>query len=169
MKRLISAMALVTLSVAACGGDDDDDDNGGNAGTSGTAGTSSSEGGQPASGEGGAPPLGNVTCDPEAETTCQNETDCPFVESGEARLTAGMCGQTCLFSGNMDEACPVECMLESVDMTPDCADCYADAALCGIENCAADCQADPEAEVCQTCIIDSGCRDAFNDCSGLEQ
>jgi hypothetical protein len=80
-----------------------------------------------------------------------------------------MCGQTCLFAGNMDEACPSECVLESVDMTPDCADCYADAALCGIANCAAECMTDPEATECQACIVDSGCREAFNECSGLEQ
>jgi hypothetical protein len=171
MKRLFSALVLVTLSVAACGGDDDDDDNGGNAGTSGssTAGTSSSNGGEPPSSSGGAPPTGNVMCDADADTTCQNPTDCPFVENGQARITSGECGRMCLLTGNMDPACPVDCILGEIEMTADCADCYSAATLCGIENCADECLEDPEAEVCQTCLVDAGCRSDFNDCSGLEQ
>jgi hypothetical protein len=168
MKRIISALALVTLSVAACGGDDDDD-NGGGAGTSSTAGTSSSNGGEPASSTGGAPATGNVMCDPTVDGVCQNPTDCPFVETGEARMTAGACGRMCLLSGNMDPACAVDCIIGEIEMTADCADCYAAATQCGTANCADECIDDPEAEICVTCLIDSGCRADFNECSGLEE
>ena len=179
MKRIISALALVALSVAACGDDDEGGKNtGGNAGT----GATSSDGGDPSTGDGGrdgtgatspnggAPPTMNVACDPEVEGVCQNERDCPLVESGEARLVAGECGLSCLLSGGDDPNCPLDCMLEEreLDMSDECATCYSEAAMCGIMECAAPCQA-PESAACQECLLESGCRETFNECSGLEQ
>jgi hypothetical protein len=178
-------LALVAFSVAACG-DDDDDTNGDNGGTAG-AGATSSDAGEPpmssggsdgtgatggndgAGATGGAPPTMNVECDEEADGVCQNPNDCPFVESGEARIAAGTCGQTCLTSGNTDEACPKDCLLEEIEISDECGTCYAEAAVCGIMSCAAECIADPEAEECQTCLMESGCREAFNECSGLSE
>jgi hypothetical protein len=174
MKRLIYALALVTLSVAACGGDDDDDDNNNNTAGSSTGATSNNAGepstgdaGEPAGSSGGSGPTANVPCDPELEGVCQNPMDCPFVASGQARMTAGVCGQDCLLSGNTDEACPRDCLLEELEMSEECGGCYADAAVCGIMMCAAACIDDPEAEICQDCLIESGCREAFSTCSGL--
>lgn len=177
MKRIISALALVAFGVVACGDDDGDDDN--TAGTAGT-GATSSDGGEPAGSmggngatgaTGGAPPTMNVECDPEVEGVCQNAMDCPFVESGEARVVAGECGRSCLLGGGEDPECPVNCMLEEMelDMSSECAGCYGDAAVCGIMACAGDCLEDPEAAVCQECLMESGCRETFNECSGLEQ
>lgn len=177
MKRIISALALVAFSVAACGDDDGDDDN--TAGTAGT-GASSSDGGDPSGGgndgtgataaSGGAPPIMNVACDPEVDGVCQNAMDCPFVESGEARDVAGQCGLSCLLSGGEDPECPVTCMLEERElaMSNECATCYGDAAVCGIMMCAAPCMM-PESAACQECLMESGCRETFNECSGLEQ
>jgi hypothetical protein len=108
-------------------------------------------------------------CDPEVDGVCQNPTDCPFVESGEARLTAGACGEDCLTNGNTEQSCPTECVLMELDMTADCVDCYAAAAVCGIMACAGDCFGMTESETCQTCLLESGCREDFNTCSGLEQ
>ena len=175
MKRIMSFLAVVTLSVVACGGDDDDDTNG-SAGTStgatGNAGEPAmSDGGEPAAPAGGAPATGNVACDPEVDGVCQNPMDCPFVESGEARMVAGDCGSSCLLGGGDDPDCPVNCMLVEMglDMSSECATCYGDAAVCGIANCAADCLGMTESEGCQTCLVDAGCRSDFNSCSGLEQ
>jgi hypothetical protein len=176
MKRIFTALALVAFSVVACGDDDDGNDNtGGNAGT----GATSSDAGEPANpvggndgtgATGGAPPTMNVACDPEVEGVCQNARDCPLVESGQARQVAGTCGLSCLISSPEDPECPVDCMLveEELDMSSECADCYGDAAMCGIMECAAPCMA-PESADCQECLMESGCRETFNECSGLEQ
>lgn len=176
MKRILSALALGAFSVVACG-DDDDSSKGNNGGTAGT-GATSSDAGEPPVGAGGsdgtgatggAPPNMNVACDPEADGVCQNSNDCPFVESGEARILAGNCGRECLTSGNTDEACPLTCLQDEIDISDECGTCYADTAVCGIMNCAAECLADPEAAVCVNCLVDSGCRSDFNDCSGLPE
>lgn len=181
MKRATTAFAMLTATVltfAACG-DDDDNNGGGGAGsgnTSGSAGTSSTSPGDGGSGgiptlpgEGGAPPTsGNVPCDPEQATTCQNDTDCPFVVDGTARGTAQACGrEECLASS--DEDCARDCILAQLEMTSDCASCYADSVKCAIENCLLDCVSDPNSEGCLGCQVEAGCRPTFDECSGLGQ
>jgi hypothetical protein len=169
MKRVLSALVLLTLSVGGCGDDDSGDDNTGgtsSAGTSSAAGEpGSSTGGAPVDGGGGAP--GNVGCDPEADGVCQNPTDCPFVVNGEARKTAGQCGLDCLESE--EESCAVDCIVEETSMTPDCATCYAGAVACATENCLSACIEDTEAEKCKLCQVEKGCREEFNTCSGLPE
>lgn len=160
MKRIISALALLsfatTLGIAGCGGDDDD-------GGANTAGKSA--GGEP---EGGAPSEGNLGCDPEQATTCQNDTDCTFVTDGTARTTAQTCGKgMCL--GSSDENCARNCILEALDMTSDCAACYADFVNCTIAKCVADCIQDPDSDGCHECQEREGCRPTFNTCSGLPE
>lgn len=172
MKRIFSALVFLTLSVGVgCGGDDDDD--GDDTGGSSSAGTKSdagepgaSTGGAPDSGTGGAP-SSNVDCDPEADGVCQNSTDCPFVVDGTARMTAGQCGIDCLESE--EEACPVDCIVDELHMTPDCATCYAGAVACATMNCLAECIQDTEAEACKLCQVEKGCREEFNTCSGLPE
>lgn len=163
MKRIISALALLSvfsLAVAGCGGDDDDDS--GSGGSGGTGATSSTAG-EPA--VGGSDTSGNVMCDPEAATTCQNDMDCPFVVDGTARITAGMCGQGCV--GNSDENCSRDCITDMLAMSAECAKCYADTVNCTIKNCLGECIADPEADMCKQCQVDAGCRSDFDACSGL--
>ncbi len=163
MKRIISALVLVTLSLAGCG---DDEDGGGGNNTGGKGGS----GQQGEAGDGSAPvagaPSGNVDCDPEAATTCQNDTDCQFVIDGTARITAGQCGQGCL---GKDESCAVDCITGEIDITPDCASCYAETVQCSIENCLTECISDTESDKCKACQVQKGCRDAFNTCSGLPE
>ena len=162
MKRIFSALFLLTLSVGVgCGGDDDDAGN--NTGGSSSAGTASAAG-EPATT--GGTSNGNVGCDPAEATACQNDTDCPFVVDGTARLTAGECGKGCL---GKEETCARDCVLEMLEMTDECAGCYADTVNCTIKNCAALCIADTEAAKCKECQIEKGCRESFNDCSGLPE
>lgn len=153
MKRPIFAFTLLAataLTVAACGDDDGDDDNGGNDGT------------------GGKPSGGNVACDPDNATTCQNDTDCPFVADGSARVAAQTCGQgECLASD--DQNCARDCMLADLDMSSECASCYANFVTCTIAECLGECIADPNSDGCLECQETSGCRPNFNDCSGLEE
>lgn len=181
MKRIISALALVSVAAlgsAACGGDDDDT-TGGSSGSAGSAGKGNAAGapGTPDEGGGtggtgttpgaaGAASGGNVSCDPSKATTCQNDTDCPFVADGTARTTAQACGQgECLQSS--DENCPRDCILAQLDMTSDCASCYADFVNCTIGHCLAACIADPDSDGCHECQVSSGCRPTFDSCSGL--
>lgn len=169
MQRIISALALLAaagLGVAGCSGDDDDD----TANTGGSAGTSViPSGGEPAStgGTGGEPATGNVTCDPTENGVCQNDQDCPFVVDGRARISAGTCGKGCLASS--DENCARDCLLEELDMSSDCAQCYVDTVACTVMKCLGDCVNDPEADVCKECQVEQGCRAAFNECSGLPE
>lgn len=163
MKRIISALALLSvasLGVAGCGGDDDDDTTAGG----GTGGTSVvPNGGEPAAS--GGDTSGNVMCDPAEKGVCQNAMDCPFVVDGTARMTAGTCGQGCV--GNSDENCSRDCITDKLEMSPDCAKCYADTVNCTIMNCLGECIANPEADMCKQCQVDKGCRAAFDECSGL--
>jgi hypothetical protein len=173
MKRFIPAFALLTvasLAFSGCGGDDDDD-SAGTAGKGSTAGTSSggtSSGGS--DGDGGeATGNPNLGCDPEAATTCQNETDCPYVVDGTARTTAQTCGKSTECLSGQDPNCARSCILESLEMTEDCAGCYADFVNCTIAKCLGDCLQNPNSEACTGCQVSKGCRETFDTCSGLPQ
>jgi len=173
MKQFIAALALVTtasVGIAGCGGDDGDDDPSGTAGKGGAAGEPAGTGGEPASngGEsaGGAPSTGNVACDPTAETACQNEGDCAAVQSGAARMAAGVCGQgECL--GAADSNCAITCIQKTVDVSDECADCYGAIVACTAANCFNRCVGKSEADDCKACQVEMGCRETFNTCSGL--
>jgi hypothetical protein len=173
MKRFVMALAVLTafgVSTVGCGGDDDDDDNG-TAGTSGKASTGDGgepamgAGGKPATGEGGSPSM-NLGCDVEADTTCQNPMDCPFVVDGSARMSAQTCGKgECLASE--DPNCARDCVLKELEMSSECAACYADFVNCTKAKCLGECLTDPNSDKCHTCQEDEGCRPDFNECSGL--
>ncbi|MDF3067478.1 MAG: hypothetical protein K0R38_3079 [Polyangiaceae bacterium] len=168
MKRIISALSVLAcatvLGLVGCGGDDDGD---GNAGTAG-------KGNEPTAGSGNEPTAGapnegeNVPCDPDEETTCQNATDCQFVADGSARSSAQTCGRgQCLAAE--DATCASECIRETLDMSEECASCYAEFVLCTRINCLSACISDPNAEGCTTCQVEKGCRAEFNTCSGLPE
>jgi hypothetical protein len=174
MKRFIAALALVTaasVGIAGCGGDDDDEPSG-TAGKGSTGGEPGSNGGTPGN-DGGTPantggtPSGNVSCDETQDGVCQNAMDCPFVIDGTARITAGTCGKGCLASS--DENCARDCLLEELAMSSECAQCYVDTVACTVMNCLAECVNNPEADECKVCQVEKGCRDAFNECSGLPE
>ena len=175
MKRLISALVLMSvagLGVAGCGGDDDDDSSNSTGGTGGTGATGATGGEAPTTnagetGSGGTPDDGNVACDPTQDGVCQNETDCPAVSSGDARAAAETCGTgECL---GKESQCSIDCIKKAVDMTSECADCYGAIVACTAKNCFAECVTAPESDECKTCQVEKGCRDAFNTCSGLPE
>jgi hypothetical protein len=147
---LVSAAGLLAAitSMSACGSDDDDPDDG----SGGTGGTG-----------GGA----NVTCTPGGGGACQNDTDCPKVESGEARSTAQTCGLGCQQDDD-PATCSVGCIVRDAQISAGCAACYAALVGCASQNCLAPCAADPRSAACNQCQIDSGCRDNFDSCSGLD-
>jgi hypothetical protein len=154
MKRILSALAVMgaaSLLAAGCG--DDDDSASPNDNTAGAPG-------------GAGAPSGNVACDPTQAGVCQNDMDCPFVADGTARLTAGDCGKGCI---NKPANCARDCITMMLDMTGECAGCYADAVNCLIQNCVGECFADPESDGCKKCQVDSLCRAAFDTCSGLPE
>jgi len=184
MKRIIAALALLSgaaLGVVGCGGDDDDDTAGTAGKSSGTAGKDSGTAGKSVVPEGGAGNEGgtgngtgntgnspNLGCDPDADTTCQNAMDCPFVVDGTARTTAQKCGKgECL--GSDDPNCARDCITRDLDMSPDCASCYADFVNCTIMHCVGACISDPDSDGCHMCQEDEGCRPTFNTCSGLPE
>lgn len=162
MNRL--GFAFVMLTATAFGGQACSDDQGrsGDAagGTAGTAGVS---------GEAGAATLANLACDPEAATTCQNEQDCPFVVNGSARMTAQSCGQGECLSSTDDDTCARDCMLAVLDMSSECATCYAGLLNCTIKHCLGACLANAASEGCQSCLATSGCRPTFDSCTGLPE
>jgi hypothetical protein len=186
-------VTAAAVGIAGCGGDDDDDTSNPTAGKSSTGGEPGTNGGEPGAnggipgtnggmpgtnggmpganggepGTNGGAPSGNVMCDPTEEGVCQNAMDCPFVVDGTARIEAGKCGQSCLSSG--DENCSRDCILETLEMSPDCAQCYADTVACTIMNCLGACINDPEAAACKECQVEKGCRAAFDECSGLPE
>ena len=139
-------LAASALPAVGCGDDDDGDDDGGTGGTGG----------------GGS----NVECTPGGGGACQNDTDCPKVENGEARMDSQTCGRSCLEDTDPG-MCTVACIVQEAAITQACAVCYATLAGCAADNCLAECGSAPASDACNQCQIDSGCRGAFDDCSGL--
>ena len=141
-------LAAFTLPAGGCGGDDDDDDGGDDNGTGGSGGSM------------------NVMCTPGEDGACQNETDCPKVESGEAREVSQDCGLECQAEDDPG-MCAVGCIVMDAEITQECAVCYATLVGCAAENCLAECTTAPDGDACTMCQIESGCRGGFDDCSGL--
>lgn len=183
MKRIISALAMVAaaaVGIAGCSGDDDDDTSNPTAGKGSTGGEPGTNGGEPGTnggtpgtnggepGTNGGAPSGNVMCDPTAEGVCQNAVDCEFVVDGTARIEAGKCGQECVQTGG-GEGCSRDCILETLAMSSECAQCYADTVDCTIANCLGPCLGAAESTACKECQVEKGCRAAFNECSGLPE
>ena len=135
-------LATGALLGTACG----DDDDGGNAGTGGTG--------------------MNVECTPGGGGVCQNDVDCLVVESGDARESAQRCGMMCVQDMNPG-MCAVGCIVADIEISPECAGCYAALVGCAFDNCFAECSTDAASAECNQCQMDSGCRSDFDTCSGL--
>jgi hypothetical protein len=92
--------------------------------------------------------------------------DCPAVTSGEARTASQSCGLGCQQDDDPG-ACAVGCIVRDVEVSQQCATCYAALVGCASENCLAPCAADPASTACNDCQVESGCRGDFDACSGL--
>jgi hypothetical protein len=151
MKRYLVVFLLSVFTVA-CGDDSDDDDE-----------STPDDGAEDA---GGA--FGTVTCNPNGEGACQSASDCPIVESGEAREAASNCGISCLSEDAEEQkTCAEECVVEETSLSTGCAECYVAIVDCSSEYCLAPCLADPESTACFDCQVDNDCRSTFDVCSGL--
>ena len=170
MKRIIPALALLTvvsMGIAGCSGDDDDSAS--NAGGKGNTAGAPGNAGSPAAGDGntaaGGASSGNVMCDPTQKGVCQNDTDCPLIVDGTVRITSGTCGQGCVGKAT---TCTLDCIQQMLDtLSTECATCYADTVNCTTTKCLGACVGAPESDDCKQCQVDMGCRAAFDDCSGL--
>jgi hypothetical protein len=146
MKRIIFmgiVLSAATGVFTGCG-DDDGGDDGGNGGSSSV----------------------NPECDPAGDGVCETDQDCPKVRTGDARETAGLCGQRCV-SEPEPETCTVMCIVTEGEMSLECSICYAGVVGCASENCFDECIAEPSSDPCTQCQIDAGCRTQFDQCSGL--
>jgi hypothetical protein len=177
---ILGSAVLVTLGLMSGCNDDDDDTTtpgtGGNGGAAGAATGGTPAGGGGAGGNGGEGGLGGLgglggglglACDPQGDAACQNETDCPFVTSGQLQSAAYQCGENC---GEEDdpEACAVECISGELDATQDCSSCYAQLVACSNEFCFPECTPNPSSQDCKDCLDVNDCSDEFAECGGIE-
>lgn len=78
------------------------------------------------------------------------------------------CGAGCAAeTGDLVE-CSSACVITATRISDDCATCYAHLVSCSFESCSTECETDPTAEECLTCLSDEGCSESFLSCSGLE-
>lgn len=146
---------------------------GGGTGTIGTP-TGGTSGGTNAGGVGVSPgdagmPVGDAgmaTCmfEPGAMPSgaCENTSDCMLIESGEVDKEADRCGNACVLNG---ADCTVKCMTDAIDVSPECARCFADIVQCAALNCAGSCFLDSNGMPCRMCV-DTMCTPAFDACTG---
>jgi len=159
--RLLGLFVL-SISVAACGGDSSTPPAGGNGGSGGTGGS------------GGSGALIDQ---------CVNEPDKGYVESGTIHEAARACGAgDCLslvvklLTGNPSdddiaaaEDCVSDCILADSNVegvSEGCAQCFGLSTSCGS---AAGCTVcgQPNSCACTECLDDSGCQDKIDGCTGV--
>ncbi|MCB9785287.1 MAG: hypothetical protein H6744_01215 [Deltaproteobacteria bacterium] len=92
----------------------------------------------------------------------------PEPDPGSVALTVW---PACAAGGAADEAAVHACIADGVvshsGVTADCADCYADHALCAAAECPEVCPWEPGA--CADCRQSAGCTATFFECAGLDQ
>lgn len=93
---------------------------------------------------------------------CDNAPDSALIESGAVDRESDRCGRMCILNG---PDCTVMCMIMAIDVSAECARCFADIVQCSATSCALACFADSAGMQCRTCV-DTMCGPAFNACSG---
>ena len=138
---------------------------GGVAMTGGTGVTGMPTGGANAGTGGVAADLGDgglVAPDAGPTGACDNEGDKALIDSGDVDKQSDICGRMCILNG---PDCTVMCMTKAIDVSPECALCFAKIVQCSAANCAIMCFADSEGMPCRSCV-DAMCTPAFHACSG---
>ena len=129
-------------------------------GTGGVGGVTPGDGGMPLG------DAGMATCmfapDAAPAGACENTTDCMLIESGVVDTESDRCGNACVLNG---PDCTVKCMTDAIDISPECARCFADIVQCAALNCALMCFADSAGMPCRMCV-DTMCTPAFDACTG---
>jgi hypothetical protein len=129
-----------------------------------------------------APPM--YTCNeqpsasyPESPNACRNAADCALIDTQKVRRLAKECALSCRGTTDCDQAetCNQNCLRSATMqqlggmLSGGCGSCYAQAALCGLENCYAECADDTDSLDCVECSFKEGCRLPFERCSGLDR
>jgi hypothetical protein len=108
------------------------------------------------------PDAGLVVLDAGSTGACDNATDAPLIESGAVDRESERCGPMCYLNG---PECTVMCMTMAIDVSPECARCFADLIQCSAASCALMCFADSEGMPCRMCV-DTMCGPTFDACTG---
>lgn len=140
MVRNLMMILGMTLAVAAFGCSDDPPQNGGEGGSGGQGGS------------------GGTTTPMDA---CINAADTALVCDAGFDDKVSTCAQGALGQG----AGTSTCLQADPGLTADCADCYGNVTQCGFDNCAADCAADPDGQLCRDCVSQN-CDAALDVCTG---
>mgnify|MGYP000938751734 CR=1 FL=1 len=91
----------------------------------------------------------------DLEYICQNTE---FVQG-----VAADCGLACLSEG---EECLEACMIEQLELSLPCIDCFGEQVICVVENCYFACAFGSD-EACAECALQN-CEAGFNECAGIE-
>jgi hypothetical protein len=120
----------------------------------------------------------------DGPNACRNEADCDLIDESNAQKMTAMrqIAKTCALGCRRSdgdcaalEACNRTCISEtsknylSATLSTGCADCYTQVAICGLEQCLSECADDPDTLDCVECSFRTGCRLAFERCTGLDR
>lgn len=163
LKIIVCTLALLALPLAGCSSDD----SGGSSNGGTTADTTGGNATGDAAGGGGS--------DAQAATgggsgECTNDGDLAIITGGQVDATgeATTCGLGCLSQpSDQQEQCSLDCVINATGLSSACAGCYASSIKCTIDECVAQCAANPESDGCLQCREDKGCTPTFYTCSGL--
>lgn len=98
------------------------------------------------------------------EGFCTNPSDQAIRDTTDIDTETRTCTFSCL-SAPFVAPCISSCVSTATGLSPECATCYGESALCGIQNCAGVCAADPNSEGCLSCVA-ANCAPAQNACIG---
>lgn len=121
---------------------------------------------------GGAWGEGLVDYDGEAVPTgpapldsCLGERDRAILESEGFDADITRCATGCAFDPDVD-VCVAACLVDQLQVSPDCAKCNGESVACGLEHCFNECLVDSGSATCRTCT-DEHCVPAYQDCRGF--
>jgi hypothetical protein len=103
---------------------------------------------------------------------CTNAADGALLDSDEkfdgVVAEATTCGMTALTKPAAEQQqFALDCVKTETGLSEGCATCFAESTACTIEECVAQCAADPSPQGCIDCREDKGCTPDFFTCSGF--